>query len=208
MKENPPGIIVYIRDLPNICSLAGLLSALVSLYCSSLSHYKWAVAAMLWAVVFDWLDGIVARGIKNRQDHQREFGAQLDSLIDMISFGACPALFLLSYGRFDPLFLPGAFIVLTACALRLSYFNIYGLIDQQTYKGLALDNNVIILAAFYLAEPFVGQSFFTVGLYLLLMILCLFNLLPVKTQKFSGRWFGPLTVYALTLTIAYYYFHP
>ncbi len=162
---------------------------------------------MLWAVVFDRADGIVARGIKGRQDHQREFGAQLDSLIDMISFGACPALFLLSYGRFELVFLPGAFIILATCALRLSYFNIYGLIDSGTYKGLALDNNVIILAAFYLAEPLLGQAAFSLWLYLLFMGLCLFNLLPVRTPKFSSRWMAVLTLYTVVMTVIYYAVH-
>lgn len=198
-----PNIFFYIKDVPNIFSLTGLLCAGISLYCSSLSYYKWAVVAMLWAVVFDWGDGMAARKIGDRKDHQKEFGAQLDSLIDMVSFGACPALFLLSYGRFNPLFFPGAFIILASCALRLSYFNVYGLIDRQTYKGLALDNNVIILGAVFLFEPWLGQPAFAVGLYLLLMGLCLFNLLPIKTPKFSSRWFLPLVGYTMVLTVAY-----
>ncbi len=42
---------------------------------------------ILWAVLFDWADGIFARKIKGRSDHQKAFGTQLDSLIDIFSFG-------------------------------------------------------------------------------------------------------------------------
>lgn len=155
---------------------------------------------MVWAVVFDWADGIVARKLPGRLPHQGEFGAQLDSLIDMISFGACPALFLLSYGHFSLAFFPGAFIILCVCALRLSYFNLYGLVDEQTYKGLALDNNVILLGMVFMFESRLGQPVFSVLLYGMFMGLCMFNLMPVKTPKFSSKWFAPLTAYAALLT--------
>ena len=201
--HHPPHILSYVKDLPNICSLAGLLCAAASLYCSSLSLYAAAVIWMLWAVLFDWADGIVARKLKGRQPHQGSFGAQLDSMIDMISFGACPALFLMSYGRFDPVFFPGAFIILASSALRLSYFNLYGLVDAHTYKGLALDNNIIILGAVFLLEGRLGQRLFSYLLYGLFMGLCAFNLMPVRTPKFSSRWFIPLSVYTIGLTCVY-----
>ena len=101
---------------------------------------------MIWAVLFDWGDGIIARKIKGRTEEQKDFGAQLDSLIDMVSFGICPAVFLLSYGNFSVWFLPGAFVIVATSAIRLSYFNLFGLVDSTTYKGLALDNNVILFA--------------------------------------------------------------
>jgi hypothetical protein len=65
-------------------------------------------------------------------NEQKDYEAQLDSLIDMVSFGICPAVFLLSYGEF-PWFLPGAFVIVATSAIRLSYFNIFGLVDSTTY---------------------------------------------------------------------------
>jgi len=83
--------------------------------------------------------------MKGRTDEQRAYGAQLDSLIDVVSFGVAPAVLLLSLGGFGIWFLPGAVIVAAASVVRLSYFNVFGLADSATYRGLALDNNMILL---------------------------------------------------------------
>jgi len=138
---------------------------------------------MIWAVFFDWGDGIIARRMKGRTDENRAFGAQLDSLIDIVSFGICPAVFLLSYGEFSPWFLPGAFVIVAAGVIRLSYFNIFGLIDSSTYMGLALDNNVIILVFVFLFEGFFSQTVFSAILYTMFMFMAAFNLAPILTPK-------------------------
>ena len=83
--------------------------------------------------------------MKGRNEGQKSFGAQLDSLIDIVSFGIGPTVVLLSYGQFSPWFLPGAFIIVSTSAIRLSYFNVFGLAGKSTYMGMPLDNNAIIL---------------------------------------------------------------
>jgi len=198
-----PTMLSFAGDLPNICSLAGLLCAVLGIFYAILGKFPVAIIGILWAVVFDWADGIIARQMKGRTDHQRAFGGQLDSLIDVVSFGVFPAVFLLSYGKFNPWFLPGAFLIVAASVIRLSYFNIFGLVDSKTYMGLALDNNVIILAFVFLFEGFVNQSGFAMILYALLMGSLVFNLAPIRTPKFAGKWFYVLLAYTLVLTIVY-----
>ncbi len=193
----------FAKDLPNICSLAGLFCALLGIYFAVLQHFSLAVIAMIWAVLFDWGDGIIARNMKGRTKKQGEFGGQLDSLIDMVSFGICPAVFLLSYGQFSVWYLPGAFVIVATGAIRLSYFNVFGLVDSSTYKGLALDNNVILFAFLYLFEPFFSPSIFSVILYAMFMIMAGFNLSSLRTPKFSGVWFYILMGYTMILTIIY-----
>ncbi|WP_135605388.1 phosphatidylcholine/phosphatidylserine synthase [Methanococcoides sp. NM1] len=197
------GMLAFARDLPNICSLAGLLCAVLSIYYAIFGNLPVAIIGMIWAVVFDWGDGLIARRMKGRTDEHRAFGGQLDSLIDIVSFGICPAVFLLSYGEFSPWFLPGAFVIVAVSAIRLSYFNVFGLVDDSTYMGLALDNNVIILAFVFLFDSFFSQPIFLVVMYALFMIMAVFNLAPVRTPKFSGRWFSVLLVYVLVLTVIY-----
>jgi len=202
-QSHQTGMITFARDLPNICSLAGLLCAVLSMYYAILGNFPVAIIGMIWAVFFDWGDGVIARRMKGRTDEYRAFGGQLDSLIDIVSFGICPAVFLLSYGEFNPWFLPGAFVIVAASAIRLSYFNVFGLIDDSTYMGLALDNNVIILAFVFLFDGFFSQPVFSVIIYAMLMLMAVFNLAPVRTPKFAGRWFYVLLVYVLGLTIIY-----
>ncbi len=193
----------FIRDLPNICSLAGLLCAMLGIYFAVLSNFPAAIIGVLWAVVFDWADGIIARKMTGRTNNHRAFGAQLDSLIDIVSFGVFPAVFLLSYGRFNPWFLPGAFLIVAVSAIRLSYFNVFGLIDDKTYMGLALDNNIIIFSLVFLFEGFIDHGVFSIILYVFLIALLIFNISPIRTPKFSGKWFYILIVYAFVLTAVY-----
>ena len=144
-QKSPPTIISHVKDLANLCSLAGLACTMVAIYFSVLGVYHAAMIGMLWAVAFDWADGLVARGMKGRTESDQIFGAQLDSLIDIVNYGVAPAVLLLSYGNFDLAFLPGAFVLVAASALRLGYFNTFGLSGGSQYTGLALDNNNIAI---------------------------------------------------------------
>ncbi len=202
-QPHQPTMLSFSGDLPNICSLAGLLCAVLGIYYAILGNFPVAIIGVLWAVLFDWADGIIARQMTGRTDHHRVFGGQLDSLIDIVSFGVFPAIFLLSYGDFSLWFLPGAFLIVATGAIRLSYFNIFGLIDNKTYMGLALDNNVIILAFVFLFEGFINHTVFSIILYALLMVFLVFNLTPIRTPKFAGKWFYVLMVYTLVLTVIY-----
>jgi len=199
----PKAILYYAKDLPNICSLAGLLCAILSIYFAFLGNFSAAMIGLLWAVSFDWSDGIIARRMKDRTTEQGEFGGQLDSLIDIISFGISPAVILMSYGNFSPWYIPGAFIIVATGVLRLSYFNVFGLVDKSTYWGLALDNNVIILTFLFLFDGLVSPAVFGLVLYALLMVLSALNVAPIKTPKFAGRWYYAITVYTLVLTLVY-----
>ena len=185
----PEPMLAFARDLPNVCSLAGLLAALLGLFFAIRGVYPAALTALLWAVVFDWSDGLIARRMKGRTAEQRAFGAQLDSLIDVVSFSVAPALLLLSVGDFSPWFIPGAFVILATGVIRLSYFNVFGLLDDSTYRGLPLDTNVIVLALLFVFEPLVGVTTFAVVLYIALMLLAALNVAPIATPKLGGRWY-------------------
>ncbi len=203
MKASQKTIISYAGDLPNICSLIGLFCSLLAIYFSILGLFHAAMISMIWAVFFDWSDGIIARKLKGRSEEQGLFGAQLDSLIDIVRFGVCPTVYLLSYGNFSAWYLPGAFVILATGVIRLSYFNVFGLIDKSTYFGLALDNNVLLLAAVFLLSPLMSQGTFSIVLYIMLMILSVLNVAPIKTPKFAGKWFYVLTVYTVVMSILF-----
>ena len=190
-------------ELPNVCSLAGLLAALLGLFFAIRGVYPAAMMGLLWAVVFDWSDGLIARRMKGRTADQRSFGAQLDSLIDIVSFSVAPALLLLSVGHFSPWFVPGAFVILATGVIRLSYFNVFGLLDDSTYRGLALDNNVVVLAFLFVFEPVIGRTVFAVVLYVVLVVLAALNVAPVETPKLGGRWYYAVILYALLLSAVY-----
>jgi len=190
----------FARDVPNVCSLAGLLSAVLGIYFAIRGVFPAAMIALLWAVVLDWSDGLIARRMKGRTEDQRAFGGQLDSLIDVVSFSIAPAIVLLCVGGFSPWFVPGAFVIVATGVIRLSYFNVFGLVDASTYRGLALDNNVIILALLFVFRPAVSAPVFATVLYVALMVLAVLNVAPIRTPKLGGRWYYAVTLYALCLS--------
>ena len=198
-------IIYYFWDLPNICSLAGLGCTITSIYFISLGIYSAAMIGMIWAVAFDWADGLVARRMKGRTGSDQLFGGQLDVLIDIVSYGVTPAMLLLSYGKFDPIFLPGAFLMLAAGVIRLSYFSTFGLADGSKYTGLAIDNNNIAIVFIFLFEGFFSMGIFSVILYVSGLGLAALNVSQIKTPKLSGK---PINVvllasYTLVMTCIY-----
>ena len=201
----PPTILSFVNDLPNLCSLAGLVCTLLSIYFSSLGIFSAAMIGMIWAVAFDWADGLIARRLKNRSGDDRVFGGQLDLVIDIVSYGVAPAVLLMSYGSFNPVFLVGAFLMLAASAVRLSYFSTFGLSDKAQYTGLALDNNNVFLVLLFLFEGFFSQAQFSVVLYVCGVLLAGLNVAQIKTPKLSSN---PRNVYLLgfyTLAITFFY---
>ena len=192
MKQ--PTILSYVKDLPNLLSLAGLACTVLAIYFSLTGLYAAAMIGMVWAVAFDWADGLVARKLKGRTATDAKFGGQLDVVIDIVSYGVTPAILLLSYGNFEPLFLIGAFIMIAAAAIRLSYFSTYGLAGGTKYTGLALDNNSLILVSVFLLHGVVSHEVFTIILYLSGVGLAILNVSEIKTPKLSGN---PRNVYLL-----------
>lgn len=197
-----PGILSFANDLANLCSLAGLFSAVLAIYFAILGNFPAAMIGLVWAVFFDWNDGNIARRMKGRTDDQRKFGGQMDSLIDIVSFGICPAVVLLSYGDFSPWFIPGAFIIAAAGVLRLSYFNVYGLAGKSSFQGLAIDNNGIFLVLIFVINSFVSTSSFTILLYITIVALAALNVAPIRTPKLSSSsWYYAIVLYTLVITL-------
>ena len=204
-ESQPSSILSYVRDIPNLCSLSGLACTTLPIYFSILGIYSAVMIGMIWAVAFDWADGLIARRMKGRTGDDRTFGGQLDVLIDIVSYGVTPAILILSYGKFDPLFLPVAFLMLAASAIRLSYFSTFGLVGGKKYTGLALDNNSIILVFIFLFEGFFSEANFSIVLYVSGLGLAALNVSQIKTPKFSGNPVNVFILAAYTLAISAVY---
>ena len=200
-----PTILSYLNDLPNLLSLSGLACTVLAIYFSIRGLYGAVMIGMVWAVAFDWADGLVARKLKGRTANDAEFGGQLDVLIDIVSYGVTPAVLLLSYGKFEPFYLIGAFIMIAAAAIRLSYFSTYGLAGGTKYTGLALDNNSLILVFIFLFEGILTHGTFSIVLYISGVGLAILNVSQIKTPKLSGnpRNVYLLGVYTLFITVIY-----
>lgn len=201
----PKSIISYVWDLPNLLSLAGLGCTTLAIYFIFLGVYPAAMIGMIWAVAFDWADGLVARRMKGRIGSDRLFGGQLDVLIDIVSYGVTPAILLLSYGKFEPVFLVGAFLMLVAGAIRLSYFSVFGLADGSKYTGLAIDNNSIALVFLFLFEGLLSSDVFSIILYASGLTLAALNVSMIKTPNLSGKPINVVLLASYTVVITALY---
>jgi len=204
-QSQQPTILSYAKDIPNLCSLAGLACTILAIYFCIKGVYAAAMIGMIWAVAFDWADGLVARRMKGRTGDDSKFGGQLDVLIDIVSYGVTPAMLLLSYGDFSLIYLIGAFLMVATSALRLSYFSTFGLAGGTKYTGLALDNNSILLVFIVLFSSFFDKDVFAIILYVCCMIIIALNVSQIKTPKLSGnpRNVVILAIYTLGISAIY-----
>ncbi len=122
--------------LPNLLTTAGLFSGFFAVVSSMNGHFISAAIAIFIAMIFDGLDGRVAR----MTNTQSEFGAEYDSMADMVSFGIAPGLVAYNWalsdmGKFGWL---AAFVYVACAALRLARFNTQiGIADKRYFQGLA-----------------------------------------------------------------------
>ena len=201
---NPP-ILSYIKDLPNICSLAGLGCSLLAIYFLIIGLFPAAMIGMIWAVAFDWADGLIARKMKGRTGDDRAFGGTLDLLIDIVSYGVTPAILILSYAEFSGAFLPVVFVTLVFGVIRLSYFCTFGLSGDAKYTGLAIDNNSIILVFIVMFAGHFERPTFAIILAVCGLCLAGLNVSQIRTPKLSGNPKNVviLAIYTLCVTLFY-----
>jgi CDP-diacylglycerol--serine O-phosphatidyltransferase len=121
--------------LPNAITLAALFSGFYAIVMAINGRFELACIAVFVAAVLDSLDGRVAR----MTNSQSAFGEQMDSLSDMVSFGAAPALIVYIWALKDlgkVGFIP-AFVYISGAALRLARFNVnIGVVDKRFFQGL------------------------------------------------------------------------
>ncbi|RUO39028.1 CDP-diacylglycerol--serine O-phosphatidyltransferase [Aliidiomarina taiwanensis] len=131
--------------LPNLFTTAGLFSGFYAIVASMNGDFQQAAIAVFVAMIFDGLDGRVAR-LTNTQS---EFGAEYDSMADIVSFGVAPALVAYNWALHDlgKLGWLAAFIFVAGGALRLARFNAsLGTADCNFFQGLAIPSGAAIVA--------------------------------------------------------------
>jgi CDP-diacylglycerol--serine O-phosphatidyltransferase len=136
---------IYI--LPNLFTLAALFGGFYAVVMAVNGRFDLSAEGIFFAMVLDALDGRVAR----MTNTQSAFGEQMDSLSDMVSFGAAPALIayiwtLKELGRWGWI---AAFVYCACAALRLARFNVNtGVVDKRYFQGLPSPAAAALVAGF------------------------------------------------------------
>ncbi|MCK4822497.1 CDP-diacylglycerol--serine O-phosphatidyltransferase, partial [bacterium] len=140
--------------LPNLFTTAGLFAGFYAIVAAMDSRFEEAAIAIFLAMVMDGLDGRIARMTNTLS----EFGAEYDSLADMVSLGMAPALVIYEWalrgmGKIGWL---AAFIYVAAAALRLARFNTQvAVADKRYFQGLASPAAAAVIAG----AVWVGDGF-------------------------------------------------
>src|SRR5512145_2336523 len=133
--------------LPNVFTTGALFAGFYAIVQAMNVRFEYAAVAIFIAMVLDGLDGRVARLTHT----QSEFGAQYDSLSDMVSFGVAPSLLMYEWALKDMGKLGWfvAFIYCVGAALRLARFNTnIGVVDKRFFQGLPSPAAAALVAGF------------------------------------------------------------
>ena len=133
-------------EFPHILTLMNLLSGIISILFAIARDYKLACIFMLVAVVFDFMDGKVARYMKKTT----KLGMELDSLCDIVSFGVAPVILAFQTTKNIGegwIFAAIIYVIfLAAGALRLARFNVK---ETSYFEGMPITFNGLIVPLFY-----------------------------------------------------------
>jgi CDP-diacylglycerol--serine O-phosphatidyltransferase len=168
--------------LPSLFTLANLFCGWACVVHAMRGEFATAAPFIGVAIVLDMLDGRIARMTGTTSD----FGVQLDSLADLISFGMAPAVLVFQWGLV-PLGRLGwaiGFLYLTAAALRLARFNIQAATDKRYFVGLPSPAAAGIPAATIFYFP-TALATYPQALWALIMLLVP-ALLMVSTIRFQS----------------------
>ncbi|GGN34959.1 MULTISPECIES: CDP-diacylglycerol--serine O-phosphatidyltransferase [Marinomonas] len=170
--------------LPNLFTTAALFSGFYSIIAAMNGNYSHAAVAIFISMIFDGLDGRVARLTHT----QSAFGAEYDSLADMVSFGIAPALIVFTWSL-APLGKIGwiaAFIYAVGAALRLARFNtMIGVEEKRYFTGLPSPAAAAIVAGVIWAandNGISGESMAT----LMALLVPITGLLMVSNVKYRS----------------------
>lgn len=201
MKTVPKNLI-----LPNMITLLGLLCGVYSMVAASHDRIVAASIAILLAAVFDGLDGKVARLVNGASD----FGVQLDSLADVISFGVAPAFLIYSWqlSEFGRIGLMVTFLFVACGALRLARFNVQTkTVSNLFFVGMPIPGAAGVLVSSILFVQRLGLEDFTyLGAFYLALVFLMAFLMVSTVPYYSFKKLGFLKTHPFNTVVVFVLF--
>jgi CDP-diacylglycerol--serine O-phosphatidyltransferase len=199
--------------LPSLFTLTNLFFGFMSILLTFHGRYRMAAFWIVLAALMDGMDGLVARAMKAPSD----FGIELDSLSDAVSFGLATSVLLYFWGMrlVGPPAVFFSFLFLTAGVLRLARYNIRtkSLPDRKHYQGLTVPSAAIFMGSLVIFHPApLGSRELAFGLAVLtvLIALCMVSTFPYRNYmkvKAAHR-IDILTSLLLAVSLVGFIFYP
>ena len=193
-KYNKSVILTYIGVCISIAGMAlafrGMLSA--------------AMICFIFAGICDLFDGVIARKCK-RTEEEKQFGVQIDSMADMISFVAFPVVIGLNTAGEIPWLTVPVMMLYSLCGIiRLAWFNMTANSEgnRKYYDGLPVTYSALIFPLLWLLNGFVNEILFTVLWTAAYIVTAFLFVLNIKIRKPTGVWYIVFGVLAIAVTAA------
>lgn len=149
-----------------ILTYVGLASSVTGMMFAISGRLKLAIFCLAFSGLCDMFDGKIARAMKNRTEDEKRFGIQIDSLCDVVCFGAFPVILCYASGMRGMISRMILTFYCLASVIRLGYFNVMEEKRQEEteearvyYEGLPITTIAIVLPIACLLRPYFGTAF-------------------------------------------------
>ena len=180
-------------DYTVILTSVSLASSVIGITQAIHGRFKVAVVLLAFSGLCDMFDGKIARTKKNRSDAAKAFGIQIDSLCDVVCFGAFPALICYLLGVRGFLGMTVIALYCVSSVIRLAFFNVMEMNNaliteegEKFYRGLPITSMAVALPLVFMIQFFVPDRVFVVCLYLLLLVVGLLFIVDFRFRKPSN----------------------
>ena len=137
---------------------------------------------------------LLLSGMKNRTEHEKVFGIQIDSLCDLVCFGVFPAVIGYHYNSVYPLRLIASIMIVLGAVIRLGYFNVMEEERQRNttenrkeYKGLPVTTVAMILPLLFMGQHNIPRNIFPFVFHSFMILISILFVLKINVKKLSMK---------------------
>lgn len=201
-------------DYTVVLTYLSAISSVIGMTFVMAGNIKYAIFCLMFSGAFDLFDGKIARTKKNRTEHEKTFGIQIDSLCDIVCFCMFPAMinFHISNETCKPLSIISSSSIVVAGIIRLGFFNVMEQDRQKsttenrkTYQGLPVTSVAVILPVVFLLKNFILEKF-SEGIYnitfsIVVLLVSLLFIIDFKIKKPNNKEVIFLILFAILIIL-------
>ena len=189
-----------------ILTYLGLISSVLGITQIIDGHESAAFLCLVISGICDLFDGKIARSMKDRSEHEKVFGIQIDSLCDLVCFGVFPAVIGYHYETVYPLRLLSSVMIVLCAVIRLGYFNVMEEERQRStaenrkeYEGMPVTSVAMILPLIYMGRFNIPSHIFPYVFQGFMLLISLLFILRIRVNKPTNK--GLLVMFTIMVVI-------
>ena len=189
-----------------ILTYISLMTSIGGFFFAARGKIEWAILCLLLCGFFDLFDGMIARTKKDRTESEKQFGIQIDSLTDVVCFGALPAVIAYMTGL-DAIWQILILMLFALCGMiRLGYYNVTEQARQasteevrKSYCGLPITASSLIVPLTYAFRKHIPSDAFEIILTVIMLLCALAFITPISVRKPHGKSIAALVLFGVVL---------